>query len=180
MSATTKLLTVEEYDKIPNPPGGVYELYHGELVFVSYPELQHKLAQHRIRRKLEQLAVAGWFIEVEWPYRPESEHELWAADVVAFRDLRLREIQRWLDGSPELVVEVLSPSNRVSEMLDKSRTCLANGAIQFWEVDPLTASVRVTRRDGSSLTYTRGQSIPLDEIFGEGQLAVDDIFSSGV
>jgi hypothetical protein len=40
VSAATipQLLTVEEFNRIPDPPGGRYELRHGEAVFVSYPD----------------------------------------------------------------------------------------------------------------------------------------------
>lgn len=35
----TTLLTVEEFAKIKDPPGGRYELLHGELVLVPPPKL---------------------------------------------------------------------------------------------------------------------------------------------
>jgi Uma2 family endonuclease len=41
----TRVMTVEEFDRIPNPPGGVYELYHGELVKMAFPELPHARGQ---------------------------------------------------------------------------------------------------------------------------------------
>jgi Uma2 family endonuclease len=42
------LLTVEEFDRIPNPPGGVYELRHGEAVLVTFPGKHHKTLQRRL------------------------------------------------------------------------------------------------------------------------------------
>jgi Uma2 family endonuclease len=44
-----RLLSVEEYEQIPDPPGGRYELHHGELVFAAFPFKQHKDLQ-RLRR----------------------------------------------------------------------------------------------------------------------------------
>ena len=49
-------LTVEEYERIPDPPGGRYELHHGELVFVTYPVRQHKDSQRHLRKLLEPVA----------------------------------------------------------------------------------------------------------------------------
>lgn len=37
-----KLFTVEEYEQIPDPPGGHYELHHEELVFETFSVRQHK------------------------------------------------------------------------------------------------------------------------------------------
>ena len=66
-----KPLTVEEYEKIPDPPGGRYELHHGELVFVTYPVHQHKALQRRLRKLLEPMAEPrGFIVDTEYPYRP--------------------------------------------------------------------------------------------------------------
>lgn len=65
-------------------------------------------------------------------------------------------------------------------MKNKCALCLANGSIQFWTVDPKKRTVRIFSRNGSSQLYNTGQSIPLAEILGKGQLAVDDIFSSAI
>jgi hypothetical protein len=65
-----KLFTVEEYEEIPNPPGGRYELHHGELVFVTFPGLLHKALQRRLRRLLEPAAESnGFLVDSEYPYR---------------------------------------------------------------------------------------------------------------
>ncbi len=76
-------------------------------------------------------------------------------------------------GAPDLVIEVLSPSNTASEMLDKEQICLDNGAREFWVVDPIRRQVKVSGSDGRAATYKAGQSIPL--LFG-GTLLVDLIF----
>jgi hypothetical protein len=30
-------IAVEEYERIPDPPGGRYEMHRGEVAFVTYP-----------------------------------------------------------------------------------------------------------------------------------------------
>jgi Uma2 family endonuclease len=81
----------------------------------------------------------------------------------------------WLFGVPDLVIEVVSPSNSASEMLDKRKTCLENGGREFWIVDPKLREVEVSWPDGHSLSYKVGQHIPL--FFAEGSsIALDAIF----
>jgi len=178
MATATKLLTIEEFAEIPNPPGGVYELFHGELNFVPYPKVEHKDTQYNLRELLSAIAGRGWTVREEYPYCPLGDHEQWAADVAAVSLARHSQIVNWLQGAPELVVEVLSPSNTASEMIEKAAIALANGSIQFWEVNTDKPRVRVTHRDGRSILYSPGQTIPLDEVFGNGQLTVDAIFAS--
>lgn len=83
---------------------------------------------------------------------------------------------KWFTGTPELVIEVLSPSNTVSEMIDRERTCMQGGCKEFWVVEPDFQLVRVTRLDGRTAPYETGAEIPLD-LLGGGTLSVASIFS---
>src|SRR6266568_4484150 len=138
-------ITVEQYEWIPDPPGGRYELHHGELVFVTYPVHEHKSLQRRMRKILEPLAEPrGFIVDTEYPYRPIPEHEVWGADIACVREDRHRADPKWLNGSPEIVIEVTSPSNSKAELGDKAMTTLnGQGAIEFWIVDAKTRTVTV-------------------------------------
>ena len=170
----TRLLTFEEFEQIPNPPGGRYELHHGELVEVRLPQYVHVRAQWRIRRLLENASDDVGVAEKEVPYRPLPEHECWGTDVVYMSKERWESIDKYLSGVPELVIEILSPSNTAAEMLDKRNVCLENGGREFWVVDPKHRQVEVSTPDGHTITYRPGQAIPL--FFG-GRIAVDAIFA---
>src|SRR3990172_5835472 len=52
-------------------------------------------------------------------------------------------------GAPDLAVEVLSPSDRASEVLAKVQDWLGAGCAGVWVVDPHTRSISVYRADGS-------------------------------
>ena len=79
-----------------------------------------------------------------------------------------------IHGAPDLVIEVLSPSNTVTEILDKEAMCLENGSKEFWVVDVDRQQVKVSTPDGRSVTYKSGATIPL--FFG-GSISVKDIFT---
>ena len=158
-----RLFTAEEYERIPNPPGGRYELHHGELVFMTYPLRQHKDLQRRLRKMLEPIAeLHGFLVDTEYPYRPLPESEVWAADVACLRQSRNDSAEKWLIGSPELVIEVKSPSNTRDELSDKAMTTLAgDGAVEFWIVDPKTTSVAVYTKTSGVHVYGAPLAVPV-------------------
>lgn len=156
-------ITVEEYERIPDPPGGRYELHHGEVVFVTFPVRQHKELQRRLRRMLDAMpGAAGYIVDTEFPYRPLAENEVWGADVACLSGARYDVIDKWLEGSPELVIEVKSPSNTKAEMHDKAMTTLAGaGGAEFWIVDAETRTVLVHRKASGMCVYGVDETVPV-------------------
>jgi Uma2 family endonuclease len=82
--------------------------------------------------------------------------------------------QKYSTKAPELSIEILSPSNTASEMVEKQTLCLENGAREFWLVDIDHRLVNVATSEGRTHTYKSGDQIPLH--FG-GSIAVDAIFA---
>jgi len=174
-STITRPMTFEEFEKLPNPANGHNELHHGETVFVAPPKHRHHFIRRRLFRLLDRAAGDAGAVSMEMGFRPQPEHEYWVADVIFVAQDRWKSIP-WdgdLTGSPELVIEVLSPSNKFAEIRDKRKMCLETGSREFRVVDIDLHEVEVSTTDGHSVTYTSGQSIPL--FFG-GNLAVDEIF----
>jgi Uma2 family endonuclease len=173
----TRLLTVEEFEKIPDPPGGHYVLHHGELVFVPPPVKEHANIGRQLWRILDRIC-AGWYVDKELAFRPLPEYEVWTADVAMVTQQRLRpaELGGWLSGSPDLVAEVLSPSNTAQEINDRKWTCFQSGCQEFWVLDPNLKTIEVGTPDGRARTDTVGDEIPLDR-FAPGKVAVGDVFA---
>lgn len=173
----TKLMTFAEFEQLPDPPEGFrYELRHGELFTVAPPKIDHSRVQWRIRRLLERAAGAAGIVDKEIGFRLLSEHEYRIADVAFVSRARWDSAEDYLAGAPEIVVEILSPSNTVAEMLDREKVCLENGCQEFWPVDPGLKLVRISTPDGHAITYHSGQEIPLPLLNG-ARLAVDAIFT---
>jgi Uma2 family endonuclease len=167
-------MTFDEYQALPDPPGHYYELHHGELCAMANPKFPHVRAQNQLHRLLLGAAGDSGIVHIEMPYRPLPDHEAWRADVVYISKARWNAIEDYLFGAPELVIEVLSPSNTVDEINEKRDLCLKNGSREFWVVDTKRREVTVSTPDGHSIVYETGQEIPL--FFG-GSLSVDAIFA---
>jgi Uma2 family endonuclease len=172
----TRLLTFAEFEQLPDPPEGRFELHDGELVLVPPPNPTHFFTQQKLRKLLQRAAGEAGEAYTEAPFRPTPERSFFQVDVA------YSSRERWAQVAPggyppvpELVIEVWSPSNRAGETAHKRKTCLANGAQQFWEVRGDRRTVEVSTPDGGSVTYSAGQHIPL--FFAPGQtIAVDEIF----
>jgi Uma2 family endonuclease len=168
------MMTVAEFDQLPESPSCSYELRHGELFQVTRPVLKHVFVQKRLMELLDSAGGSGSAL-MEVGFRPLPEHELRVADVA------YTSLQRWSEqdpaghfqGVPDIVIEVLSPSNTAAEMLDKEQVCLENGGHEFWVVDIDRRQVKVSTPDGRTVAYKSGHEIPL--LIG-GTLVVDEIF----
>ena len=177
-TSTTRLLTFAEFEQLPDPQFGRYELRRGEPVIVAPPKLKHSTVQRRLRRLLEAAAGETGVVDTEFGFRPLPEGEYRIADVVFISPARWHgiDLNGYFEGAPDLVAEVLSPSNTKKEMLEKRTLCLENGSQEFWLVDIERPNVEVSTSDARITTYRSGQQIPL--FFAAGAIPVNAIFES--
>jgi Uma2 family endonuclease len=134
----TRLMTVEEFRELPEERGDFhYELHNGELVRVTRPKLRHSVRQARLRDLLRAAAPADSLVDSEVAFRALPEFDVRVADVAYLSPERWRQadLDDNIRGAPDLVVEVLSPSNTAREMLEKETLCLENGCREFWVVN---------------------------------------------
>ena len=175
MSTTSALMTVEEFRKLKDPPGFYMELHHGEVVQVGFPKSRHRRLQKRVTEIFIRINGRYGVAEYEFIFRPRPEHELWAADIGFVTQERYDAIdpEDNLAGSPDIVIEVLSPSNTKSKILEKKTLCLATGSQQFWVIDPKRKTIEIIDADGPR-TYRMGEKILV--LPGKRNVTVDEIF----
>ena len=170
------LMTVKEYRELPDRDDVIQELHWGQVVTLTFRKMQHTKLQGRLLQLLLPKARDKGLVAAEFPFRALPEYDLRAADVAFVSQ------ERWdatddddnLHGAPELVIEVLSPSNTMGEIREKAALCLTNGAQEFWIVDPKRKNVTIMGRSGGTLVYKPGDRIPLSLLGGD--LAVSEIF----
>ncbi len=178
MAALPDPMTVEQFRQMPEGGEFVYELHHGEVVAMTRPKARHEKLQLRLSRLLQPKVIAFGEVITELAYRPVPEFELRAANVAVVSHERWDaiDLDDNLRGAPELVIELLSPSNTPRQLQELAAHCLVHGAAEFWIADPAKRSVTVVTREGGSVVYAPGASVPLAR-FGAGDLSVDEIFA---
>jgi Uma2 family endonuclease len=177
MAALPNLITVEQFHQLPDGGNYCYELHHGEVVAMTRPKPGHwQLQRHFMDLLRPKLSDFGE-VAVEVPYCAVPEFDLRVADVAAISHKRWNAIHPDVDlqGAPELVIEVLSPSNTKAKLRETVSLCLANGAWECWIVNAKQRSITVVRKDGTTSVYEGDSAIPLTA-FGSDCLRLADIF----
>jgi len=82
----------------------------------------------------------------------------------------------FLEGAPDLAVEVLSPSNTKREMAEKVAQYLATGARLVWLVDPEAHTVMVHRPDHDAEILNVGDSLSGHDVLPGFECPVAEIF----
>ena len=84
-------------------------------------------------------------------------------------------------GAPDMIVEILSPSNRKRDLVEKFLLYQKAGVREYWIADPevKTITAYIMQPDGEyddGKLYKTGEKVPV-HIFGGHQIDVNDIFN---
>lgn len=128
-----------------------YEIIGGQLVVSPSPSTrhQHVLAQlttwlnlYLIQNTLGHLYTAPMDVRL-------SFYDVVQPDLLVVLDDRRDIIQEQeIAGPPNLVVEVLSPSSKTTDRVDKAALYARSGVEEYWIVDPIAETVTVYGLDG--------------------------------
>lgn len=151
MSASTQLVTAEEFAQIPRD-GYKYELVEGRIVRMSPAGIRHGMLVGRILLLLSPPVEAGGFGVVLTPSgfklasNPDTVRE---PDVSFIRRERIPPSglpDAYWSGPPDLAIEVRSPGDRPSLIREKIEDYLTRGVTLIWLVDPKEQTVTAYRR----------------------------------
>lgn len=173
-----KIYTVDDYMQLND--GRRYELIGGALIVVPSPRPKHQKIANRFFAALDRFVLMKNLGEVNGDVDVHLGDVVVAPDVFFVARERLEIIGEFnIQGAPDLVVEILSPSTAVYDKKEKSRIYLKYGVKEYWLVDPelqlvevLTAGENEWRRTGVfdredvlTTTLLPGLEINLGEIF---------------
>lgn len=181
---TTKLLTAEEFARLPNPPdGSKQELVRGVVITIPPPGFRHGTVQVKVAFALHSFLLAHPLgrIVVESGVRTEN-----GPDTVRGPDVSFWSFQRLpADQSPEgyppepadLCVEVLSPSNKRSVLLAKIWEYLFSGVRLVWVIDPEDHSVTVFREPDEGRVLLENATLTGEDVLPGFSCKVADFFT---
>jgi Uma2 family endonuclease len=184
MSTELQLMTADELLAMPDD-GFCYELIKGELIKVSPPpghehglvamNLASPLHEYVKNKKLGKVYAAetGFLLE----RNPDTVR---APDVAFVTRERLEEagpIKGYWRGAPDLVVEVLSPSDTLRRVERNAAHWLESGARRVWIVNPKLHTVNVYRSLTDIDVLTESDTLEGGDVVPGFQIAVAEIFA---
>jgi Uma2 family endonuclease len=183
VSATlTKSVTADELLEMQDD-GHRYELVKGELRMAPPPGSEHGEVTMNLAGPLYQHVKnnnLGVVYAAETGFKLESNPDTVRAPDVAF--VRMESVQQtgrlpgYRSGSPDLVVEVLSPSDRVTSVEGKVAEWLEGGARMVWVVSPKPHTVTVYRSLTDIVTLTEKDKLDGADVVPGFHMNVAEIF----
>lgn len=173
-------LTAEEFAALKLP--GRHELVRGAVIEVSFPKPRHALAESRILFHLMLYARAsnagivlptGYVVE----RRPDTVRGPDVAFITARRFAGEVDLDRFVEGAPDLAVEILSPANRAGAVARKTNEYLAAGARLVWVVDTRRRTVTVYAPGAASVHVGEDGSLDGGDVLPGFALPVAEIFA---
>ncbi len=77
-----------------------------------------------------------------------ADHTVAQPDVLYVSPERREILQDWIEGAPDLVVEVLSPSTARMDRLLKLNRYAEAGVREYWLVDPVARTIEILVNNG--------------------------------
>ena len=145
---------------------------HGETVVNLVTELRNFVKPRRLGR----LAASDSGVLLE--RSPDTVRE---PDIVFYSAEKIPHgvrVTGYYEEVPDLVVEVVSPSNSVREVNDKARMWVSYGTRLVWVLHPDTRSVDVHTPNGAVVTLSNDDTLTGGDVLPGFECILSDIFDS--
>jgi Uma2 family endonuclease len=133
-----KLLTYLDYVKLTPPDNGNFELLNGQIYFIASPKPSHQRISLRLSYFLAACVIPNNLGEIFTAPMDVvfTEYDTFQPDLLFITKERLNIIgENKIEGSPDLVVEILSPSNDANEMSYKRHIYESKGVKEYWLIN---------------------------------------------
>jgi Uma2 family endonuclease len=97
-------------------------------------------------------------------------------DAAFVKSNRVKRTKGYVYQSPDLAVEIISPTERPGAIREKLNEYLKYGVQQVWQVFPDNRQIVVNFPDGSAKTYGMGDTIFGGDLLPDFELAVATVF----
>jgi len=176
--------TYQDWLQLPDD-GRRYEVIDGVLYMTPPPRTQHQRISVRIVDRLMEFLRKQPIGEVLYApvgVRLPNQPVPLQPDILFIRRERMNIIgDDYVEGAPDLIVEILSPSNWLYDRREKMQAYQDVGVVEYWIVDPRARTVEVYVLEHGAYRlvgqYGLGEvaqspvivgfQIPVDEVFPE-------------
>jgi Uma2 family endonuclease len=163
--------TAQDFERLPEGPP-YYQLINGELIMSPSPALEHQRTSKRLFHMFYTLIEIPKKGEVF--YSPVDvyldEENVFQPDIVVILEgSRAKMTKRGVEGAPDVVVEILSPSTGYYDLTIKKEVYERSGVKEYWVLDSQRRTFEIYKntQEGFKLTsQAREKGKVFSEILG--------------
>jgi Uma2 family endonuclease len=161
---------------------GPHELVEGELIAMSPTGLDHGYYELKLGRYLSEFLESG---KLGWAFSGEvgiftkrNPDTVRAADLACYsrRRFAVRPSGGFQEAAPDMIAEIISPSDRWSGVHTKIEEYFAIGVEQVWIVDPRTLTIRIYTSPERYASFGSGDTVHGSGILEGFTLEIDGLF----
>jgi Uma2 family endonuclease len=171
-------ITAEEFAELPDARR--YELVRGDLREMSPTNTGHGVVASRVSHLLHQWNDGrrlGWVFVEAGHVLTRDPDTVRGPDVSFLRRAHRGKAGRvWVEGGPDLAVEVRSPHDRQREIDERVADCFAAGTPLVWVVDPATRTIVVRTPGAPDRTLTEADVLDGGDNLPGFRVAVREVF----
>jgi Uma2 family endonuclease len=177
-----RLLTAEEFSRLPNPPdGSEQELVRGVIITMPPPKGRHGVVCSRVNRLIANFAEEkklGIVTSNDTGVILERDPDTVRGPDIAFwnKDRQPEVPEVYFELPPDLAVEVLSPDTNRRKLREKIKEYLFAGTKLVWVVDPEERSVTICRGPDEGKVLFEAALLDGDEVLPGFRCEVAELF----
>ncbi len=158
----TKEWTVDDYlllGEIKTP----CQLINGELIMSPAPNPNHQRVLRDLFKIFDSFKLSGELLFAPIDLYIDNKN-VFQPDLVYLSDQNKKYLtSRGIEGPPDIVVEIISPSNSYTDRNQKKDSYLAFRIKEYWIVDPGNHTIEIYTPEG-------GGNVPVSFVSGEGEI----------
>jgi len=173
-------VSAAEYEKLPEGPP--QQLIEGELIMSLAPSFNHQSIVLEIASLLKNYVIGHNLGHVN--ISPIDvflkDDEVYQPDIIFISNERENIISDKVKGSPDLVVEVLSPSTAYYDLVHKKNIYEETGVKEFWVVDPEGKGIEVYENiNGKFMLFSKARSSgsASSKLLSNFNIKIEELFS---
>ncbi|MGB3401762.1 MAG: Uma2 family endonuclease [Microcoleaceae cyanobacterium] len=174
-------LSLEDFLAIPETTPASEYIY-GKIYQKPMPKGKHSLLQGRLNQTINQIGVptkvAYSFPELRCSFNQRSI----VADLVIFEWANIPlddegEISNEINIAPDWTIEILSPGQNTTRVINNILFCLKYGTKLGWLIDPQERLVLVFKPKQEPEIFEGEQVLPVLEVLKDLKISVNQLFS---
>jgi Uma2 family endonuclease len=156
----------KDYEALPNEPR--CELIYGRFYVSPSPSVLHQIVVMQLIEELHRVARPVGALALIAPLDVYlADHSIVQPDILYISKSRRRIAQEWIEGAPDLLIEVLSPGMYRKDRNEKLQLYAECDVREYWIVDPHDRWIEFLRNDSGQFVVVlpkggvyRSQALP--------------------